>query len=147
MVISQEARQIDKNVASSTDVIIFKEPAMLQIEFERRELRAIAEKAVAGFRSVKGPKQTWSYVYSSATDFVGMLENRIPSFWSEKLSRAFASGIDPTANRLAPKPTLDEKRQKAHELRAAGRSYLEIARALGVSKTTAINYVKGYPYR
>lgn len=147
MVISQEARQIDKNIASSTDVIIFKEPAMLQIEFERRELRAIAEKAVAGFQSVKGPKQTWSYVHSSATDFAGMFENKLPGFWSEKLSRAFALGIDSTANRLAPKTTLDEKRQKAHELRAAGHSYGSIARVLGVSKSTAVNYVKWNRYR
>ena len=147
MVLSQEARQIDKNIASSADVIIFKEPAMLQIEFERRELRAIAEKAVSGFRSVKGPKQEWSYVHSSAIDFAGMLENRLSSFWSEKLSRAFATGIKPATNNLAPKPTLKDKREHAHELRAAGHSYGSIARALGVSKATAVNYVKGYRHR
>ena len=147
VVLSQEARQIDKNIASSADVIIFKEPAMLQIEFERRELRAIAEKAVSGFRTVKGPKQGWSYVHSSAIDFAGMLENRLPSFWSEDLSQAFATGISTSNNRIPSKTTVDEKRQQAQELRLAGRSYSEIARVLGVSKSTAINYVKGYPYQ
>ncbi len=147
IVISQEARQIDKNIASSTDVIIFKEPAMLQIEFERRELRVIVEKAVLGFRTVKGSKQTWSYVHSPGADFIGMLENRLPGFWSEKLSRAFASGISTATNRIPSKTTVEEKRQQAQELRLAGRSYSEIARVLSVSKTTAINYVKGYPYQ
>ncbi len=147
IVVSQEARQIDKNIASSTDVIIFKEPAMLQIEFERRELRTIAEDAVSGFRSVKGSKQAWSYVYAPSADHVGMLENTKPSFWSEELSRAFAFGTDTATNRLAPKATIEEKRERANELRAAGHSYGEIAQALGVSKATAVNYVKGYRYR
>ena len=146
IVISQEARQIDKNIASSADVIIFKEPAMLQVKFERRELRSIAEKAVSGFQSIKGSKQAWSYVYSSGTDFAGMLENRLPSFWGDDLSRVFATGTVPAAHRLAPKVTIEEKRERANELKAAGHSYGEIARTLGVSKATAVNYVKGYPY-
>ena len=33
--VSQEARQVDKNIASSANVIIFKDLGMLQLEFDR----------------------------------------------------------------------------------------------------------------
>lgn len=33
------------------------------------------------------------------------------------------------------------------ELRANGYSYSQIAQELGVSKSTVLNYLKGYPYQ
>jgi hypothetical protein len=36
--VTQEARQIDKNIASSADVVVFKEVSMLQLKFDRREI-------------------------------------------------------------------------------------------------------------
>ena len=41
----------------------------------------------------------------------------------------------------------EEKIQKAIDLRQQGFSHQQIARQLGVSKATVINYVKGYPYQ
>lgn len=43
--VTQESRQIDKNLVSAANVIIFKEPSAVQIEFERPELRKIAASA------------------------------------------------------------------------------------------------------
>jgi hypothetical protein len=39
--VSQESRQIDKNIVSSADVIIIKNPGILQLEFERPQLKKI----------------------------------------------------------------------------------------------------------
>ena len=36
--ISQEARQVDRNITSSASVVVFKDLGMLQLEFDRPEL-------------------------------------------------------------------------------------------------------------
>ncbi len=41
--VSQEARQLDRNIASSANVVVFKQPGMMQAEYERPELRHLAE--------------------------------------------------------------------------------------------------------
>jgi predicted transcriptional regulator len=43
--------------------------------------------------------------------------------------------------------TPQEKASRAKELRASGASYSQIAEALGVTRGTVVNYLKGYPYR
>ena len=43
--VSQEARQVDKNIASSASVVVFKELGILQPEFDRPELRKLVAQA------------------------------------------------------------------------------------------------------
>ena len=43
--------------------------------------------------------------------------------------------------------TSRDRQKRALELRAQGASYGVIALELGVSRGTAVNYIKGYPYR
>ena len=145
--VSQEARQIDRNIASSANVLVFKETGMLQPDFDRRELRKIAEEAREAFSNKKGNKRRWSYVYSPDANYAGMLESELPSFWKPGLSKLFSAGATPAASRAGRKTSPQEKAQKAKELRSQDFSYSEIARTLGVSKATVVNYLKGYPYR
>ena len=83
-----------------------------------------------------------------------LMENALPTFWSDALSRAFADtrpGIasaspdGPRAGggviRRADPPNVDELRLRARQLRAAGYSYGEIAKMLGISKTRAYRLV------
>ena len=42
--------------------------------------------------------------------------------------------------------TLNERIQKAKELHQGGLSYQQIASVLGVTKSSAYNYVNGYPH-
>ena len=65
---------------------------MLQPRFDRPELRDIAREAKLAFTTVSGDKRNWSYVYSPNADYIGLLENKVPTFWNQKLSRAFAKG-------------------------------------------------------
>jgi hypothetical protein len=144
--ISQDAIQIDKNISGSVNVLIFKELGMLQLEFDRPQLSKLAARAKRSFDSVHGNKRRWSFVYAPDSDFQGLLENELPSFWKPRLSRLFATATASPTRRQPKSLTLQERQQRALELRANGDSYGEIARALGVSRGTAVNYIRGYPY-
>lgn len=126
--------------------MIFKDLGMLQLEFDRRELRKIAGKAQEAFANKTGNKQRWSYAYSPDADYVGMLESELPSFSKPGLSRLFVSGDGPGNPRAGKKVSLQEKAQRARNLRALGFSYAAKAKSLGVSKSTVVNYIKGYQY-
>ena len=145
--VTQESRSIDKNIASSANVIIFKEPGILQSEFERPELNHLAKKAVEAFAPINGNKQQWSYLYAPDTNYSGLINNELPSFWKPELGRMFAGDISTISKpRIVGKLTLQEKMQKAKEMFKQKTSYEDIGLALGVSKGTAFNYVQDYPY-
>lgn len=145
--VTQEARQVDKNIASSANVVVFKDLGMLQLEFDRPELNRIANQAKQAFTRVAGDMRRWSYVYSPDAGFMDLLENSLPSFWDSRLSRIFAAGAEPSPLQL-PKPvTVEQRIQKAKELHQQGLSYSKIAKTLNVTKGTAYNYVNGYPYK
>jgi len=142
--VAQEARQVDRNIVSSADVIAFKEPASFQIEFERPQLRRIAERAKAEFEKLAGDKPRWAYVVAPGSDFSGMIPNSIPTFWSRSLSGIYGAGQGEGTERSSV-PTrlgLGDRVAKARELRDRGWSYRQIARALGTSKASAVNYVR-----
>jgi hypothetical protein len=144
--VSQEARQIDKNIVSSADVVIFKEPSSLQAKFDRRELNEITVKAKDAFANVKGDKRPWSFVSAPDADFAGIVQNTLPTFWHEKLSHIFAAGGEPTTR--APKKTsLSERIEKAKELQRQGLSQGKIAKQMGISRPTIGNYLRDYPYK
>ena len=145
--VTQEARQLDKNIASAASVVVFKEPGMLQPEFERPELRKLVAEAAKAFSSISEDKQKWSYVYSPDAGFLGLLEGQLASFWKASLSKLFAGQQAPAASRTAKSLTPEERAQMAQGLRDQGLSYSQIAQRLGVSKATVANYIKGYPYR
>jgi hypothetical protein len=145
--VTQEARQVDKNIASQANVAVFKELGMLQLKFDRPELNDIATGAKRAFDGVNGDKRKWAYVYSSDADFMGLLENSLPTFWSSELGRAFASGEPVSVKRMATKLTKEDKIAKAKELRESGLSYRQIAKILVVNEGTAYNYVNDYPYK
>jgi hypothetical protein len=145
--ISQEARQVDKNIASSANVMVFKDLGMLQLEFDRPELSRIATQAKQALEKVKGDKRRWSYIHSPDKDFLGLLENSLPSFWNNKLSHVFATGVEKSATKLPKMMALEEKIAKAKELHKAGWSLSQIANYFGVTKSTVFNWVHGYPYR
>jgi hypothetical protein len=145
--ITQEARQVDKNIASAADMVIFKEPAMLQPKFDRPELNDIAIQAKQAFASISGDRKKLAFVYSPEADFVGLMENSLPTFWSPALSRAFAAGKLGSSNRTAPKLTKEVKIARARELHDRGLSYRQIGNILGVREGTAYNYVNDYPYK
>ncbi len=145
--VSQEARQVDRNIASSANVIVFKDLGILQLAFDRPELTKLAMQAREALASAHGDRRRWAYVYAPDSDYQGLLENRLPSFWKPSLSRLFSFEATPARARAAQPLSPQEKATKARAMRAQGLSYREIAQALGVTRATVVNYLKGYPYR
>jgi hypothetical protein len=144
--VSQEARQVDRNIASSASVIIFKDLGMLQLKFDRRELNDWAIQAREKFATVKGDKRQWSFVYAPDANFADLVSNSLPSFWHDKLSRIFAAGGEPVA-RAPKKMPRSQRIERARELSRQGLSQGQIAPLLGVSRPTVKNYLEDYPYK
>lgn len=144
--VTQESGQIDRNILSSADVIIFKEPGILQPRFDRSELRAIAAEASRAFQSIIGNRKKWSYVFTQEKGFIGLIENSLPTFWSNDLSNAFAN-VGECKVKLARKMNVSERITKAKEYEAQGFKRGQIARLIGVSKASIKNYLDDYPYK
>lgn len=75
------------------------------------------------------------------------MENSLPTFWSAKLSHAFANVESVSDGRFPKKIPKEEKIAKAKELRQSRLSYREIDKRLGINESTAYNYVNDYPYK
>lgn len=142
--VTQEARQADRNIASSANVVVFKDLGILQLEFERPELNKLAARATEAFATVQGDRREWSFVYAPDADFIGLQENGVPTFWTPGLSRVFATEAAPATLRAPARLTPKERAVRAQAMREQGASYKQIADALGVSRSTAVNYIKGY---
>jgi len=145
--VTQEARQIDKNIASQANVVVFKEPAILQSKFERPELNDIALQAKLAFSDLSSDKRGWAYAYSPDAHFIGLMESALPTFWSTELSHAFAASDPVSSTRLPKNLTKEDKKAKAKELRKSGFSYRKVGNMLNINEGTAYNYVNDYPYK
>ena len=99
------------------------------------------------FNNLSGEKRKWSYVYSEDADFMGLVENSLPTFWSTELSHAFAISDPIVSDRLPKKPGKAKMIAKAKELHQNNFSYRDIRRMLGINEATAYNYVNDYPYK
>ena len=138
---------MDIDIVSSADVLIFKNPGMLQHKFERPGLRDVLIEAQQAFSKVRGDTRRWSYVYSQSSDFADLIENELPKFWNEKLSKIYACAMETAKTKIPSKMSLKEKIIKAKEFYQKGWFLSKIAKYLGVSKSTVYNWVHDYPYR
>jgi hypothetical protein len=147
--IAQQGRQINLDIASSADVIVLKNPGMLQAKFERPALRQMVSSAKLAFETISGDRKKWSYVYSKDAGFNGLTENILPTFWSKKLSRMYGQGTlnEKAVEKHPSQMTLEQKKEKAEELHEKGWPLSRIAKYFGVSKSTIFNWIHDFPYR
>lgn len=142
LIISQQARTIDINIASSADVLIIKEPEPLEVKFERSEITELIKTAVEKFQSITKNRAKWSLVYSPASGFFDMLTNELPSYWSDQLSRIYASSGPSAAQKPARKMNKAETSRMVKELRRMGQNVSQTMRTMGFrSRTTVYKYL------
>ncbi len=158
----QNAAQLDRNIVSEVDLALVKEPGPFQQGFERSQLRGVMDSARAAFAGVgPGRKKRAVWVVAPRDGIQGQLmENLLPTFWSDGLSRVFGdaavklgSGQSPAANngrgsgvakpRRGERTSTEVKREKAKGMKGSGYSYGEIAETLGISRSYAYKLVNG----
>ena len=86
ILIAQSSAMIDLNVLRLADVLLLKEPSLLQAEFERKALQKRYKKISPLFKKQQD-KVKHFYVWSD--DFEGLLSYELPIFWNETISKAF----------------------------------------------------------
>lgn len=91
--ITQHTRLLDVGIVTESDIVILKFPSELHERFARPELRPEISHARRCFTS-KGfrgnDRRAWSYVWDTREGTKGFLFNKLPTFWSDKLSKAFS---------------------------------------------------------
>lgn len=86
LLIAQNSAMIDLNVLRLADVLLLKEPSLLQAEFERKALQKMYTRIEPLFKQVND-KEKHFYVWSD--EFQGLLAYELPGFWNDSISRAF----------------------------------------------------------
>ena len=77
---------------------------------------------------------------------MGLAENSLPTFWCEKLSHSFAIGGEIKAG-PPNKDSLNQRIEKAKELKLQGLSLGRIAKLMGITPPTIKNYLDDYSYK
>ena len=146
----QNTSQLDRNIVSEVDLILVKEPGPFHLGFERHQLGPVVEAARAAFSGI-GQHRKKKAVWVFSESIGQMLQNDLPSFWTQSLSRIFAdtgpvgeslssgskdpSGPTRAKPRRAQTTPTEIKAKKARRLKEAGYSLSEIAKMLGISKS------------
>ena len=86
---TQQTRRLDINIVSGVDFLMFKEPSLMAMKFERPEIRKMTEQAYKFFED-----QTQQEKWRRAVAFTSAGELHItniekPEYWTEKLSKRY----------------------------------------------------------
>jgi len=89
ILITQSSALVEINVLRLADVLLIKEPSLLQARFERKALQDIFETVDKTFKKLGDDRISHFYVYCD--EFEGLARSSLPHFWNDSISRAFRS--------------------------------------------------------
>lgn len=89
ILITQSSAMIDLNVLRLADVVLLKEPSLLQTKFERKGIKDMYERVSKVFKKLDEDDIREKYFFVWSDDFEGLLSYDLPGFWSDNLSKAF----------------------------------------------------------
>ena len=87
--ISQNSANLEVNAIRQADFLLLRKPSLLQKEFERKKIAEIYAAIGQGFSGLPQQGNHSTYVYSD--EFSGFVSNGLPSFWSQRASKSYAS--------------------------------------------------------
>ncbi len=88
IIITQSSAMLDLNVLRLADILLFKEPSLLQARFERKALQDMFENVQKEFNNIKSDRN--KHVYAISDYFEGLLSHNLPKFWDEGISKSYA---------------------------------------------------------
>ena len=120
---TQQSQRLDRNSVTAVDAIIFREPALMQADFERKQLRPIVKDAEEMFEQYTETIEEDGYTFREKSDevkkhayihsgrFIGEYPHEITlaDHWSEDISKAYSEVSEVTQADSGR----DEKTQKA----------------------------------
>lgn len=89
ILISQSTAMLDVNVLRLADVLLLKQPSLLQSEFERKALQKIYKKIHPLFKKIPKTEKKEKHFYVWSDEFQGMLNYELPEFWNQSISKSF----------------------------------------------------------
>jgi len=84
--IAQNSSNIEINTLRQADYLLLKPSSLLQLDFERKKIKEIYKEVGEQFK--KHNSKGTTYIYSDI--YRGFVENFLPSFWTEDLSKSFS---------------------------------------------------------
>jgi hypothetical protein len=87
MFITQNSSNLEINAIRQADYLILKPSSLLQKDFERKKIRDIYVESEYDFKELGENKQI-TYLY--AENYRGFVANKLPSFWSDNVSKGYA---------------------------------------------------------
>ena len=92
VLIFHSSRDIGSRILRGIDTVIVKEPSQRQISQGAKDSWwfELLTEAKRKFNTIKGDKRKFAYVDSEEPEFRGVLQNALPSFWNEEISKAWA---------------------------------------------------------
>ena len=84
--ITQSSAMLDVNVLRLSDILLFKEPSLLQTRFERKGLQDLFNKVKVAYDDLEKKKE---HFYIISDDFEGLVQTGLPDFWNESISKSF----------------------------------------------------------
>ena len=112
--VSQHNRQLDVQILADADLVIMKKPSLLHLRFTRPEFKPELEDAYNAFQKIKGDTRKHAYVVDYHNGQAKMLRCDLPTFWSDKISKAYAEmsiGVQPSNLDLELPSGIDEQVQ------------------------------------
>jgi hypothetical protein len=85
--ISQNSANLEINAIRQADYLLLRKSSLLQKDFERKRIQEIYGDAEKYFKESGADVSKTTFVYSD--EFRGIVENELPSFWSEEVGKAF----------------------------------------------------------
>lgn len=86
VLITQNTSMIDKNVLNLCDTLFLKEGSLLQEKMERPVLRELYKQANREFNKLNNTERI-KHFFIFDSDFEGLCQYELPSFWSDKISK------------------------------------------------------------
>lgn len=111
--VAHTARLLEVEAIMDSNVIIYRKPSASYLKFERRETMEWTSTAREQIMS-KGNPLHWAYVIDLEDDKRGLLRCKLPPFWNEELSKAWAD-LDVDALIKAMKGEKHSKGDKRNE--------------------------------
>ena len=117
---THHSRKLDINIVTEYEVLAFKFPNKMHTRMERPEIRewsTAARTRLSDF-DAQGRKE-WSFVLHDDLDETAMVQNPLPTFWCDEISKAVSSAI-------TQKPALDEVAELDEIRRDLSQASLEV---------------------